>query len=102
MRSLKPDKATYKSLSLASGILAGALAGAAFTRVWRVVSDDEAPEPTALDHDIRQVLVAGALQGAIFGLVKAAIGRVTATSYRRFTGHDVGDLGHDLKLKLTR
>ncbi len=87
-------KAEYKSLSIATGILAGALAGVAFTRIWRAISDeDEAPEPTSLDHDIRQVLVAGALQGAIFGLVKAAISRVTATSYRRFTGHE---------LKLTR
>ncbi|MGQ0719236.1 MAG: DUF4235 domain-containing protein [Pseudonocardiales bacterium] len=83
-------KATYESLSLASGILAGAMAGAIVTRIWRVVSDeDEAPQPTALDHDVRQVLVAGALQGAVFGLVKAAISRVTATSYRRFTGHDM-------------
>ncbi|MGH4011890.1 MAG: DUF4235 domain-containing protein [Pseudonocardiaceae bacterium] len=82
-------KATYESLSLATGILAGSLAGAAFTRIWRVVSDeDEAPEPTALDHDLRQVLWAGALQGALFGLVKAAISRVTATSYRRVTGHE--------------
>ncbi|MGH3810832.1 MAG: DUF4235 domain-containing protein [Pseudonocardiaceae bacterium] len=90
MGRLNLKKATYESLSLASGILAGALAGAVFTRIWRVVSDeDEAPQPTALDHDIRQVLVAGALQGAVFGLAKAAISRVTATSYRRFTGHDL-------------
>lgn len=88
MSAFNVKNATYESLSLASGIVAGALAGAVFTWIWRVVSgEDEAPAPTALDHDIRQVLVAGALQGGVFGLVKAAIGRVTATSYRRFTGH---------------
>jgi len=83
------NKVAYQSVSLASGIVAGALAGAAFTWLWRVVSDeDEAPEPTALDRNMREVLVAGALQGAVFGLVKSIIGRVTAKSYRRVTGHD--------------
>ncbi len=84
------NKVTYQALSLASGVLGGALAGAVVTRVWRAVSgEDEAPEPTALDHNIRQVLVAGALQGVVFGLVKAALSRMTAKGYRRFTGHDL-------------
>lgn len=82
-------KMTYKSVSLISGILGGLLAGAVFTRIWRTVSDeDEAPEPTALDHDIREVLAAAALHGAVFGLVKAALGRATAKGYRRLTGTD--------------
>ncbi|MGH3973782.1 MAG: DUF4235 domain-containing protein, partial [Pseudonocardiaceae bacterium] len=39
------DKLTYEALSLASGILGGAVAGAVFTRVWRAVSEeDEAPQ----------------------------------------------------------
>lgn len=83
------NKMRYEVVSLASGILGGALAGAVFTRVWRAVSaEEEAPEPTALDRDIREVLLAGALQGVVFGLVKAALGRITARGYRRFTGHD--------------
>ncbi len=82
------NKAAYESLSLVSGILSGALAGAVVNRIWRAVSDaDEVPEPTALDHNLREVLVAGALQGAVFGLVKAAMGRVAAKGYRRFRGH---------------
>lgn len=81
------NKMTYELLSLASGLLGGALAGALFTRLWSIVSEDEAPEPTALDHNIRDVLIAGALQGAVFGLVKAALSRITAQGYRRFTGN---------------
>lgn len=83
------SKMTYELLSLASGVLGGALAGAVFTRIWRAVSGaDEVPEPTELDRNIRDVLVAGMLQGAVFGLVKAALSRVTAQGYRQFTGHD--------------
>jgi len=89
MSSFNKNKVAYETLSLASGVLSGALAGAVFTRVWRAVSDaDEAPEPTALDRNIREVLMAGALQGAVFGLVKAAMGRMAAKGYRRFTRND--------------
>lgn len=84
------DKLTYEALSLASGIVGGAAAGVVFTRIWRVVAgEDEAPQPTALDRDMREVLIAGALQGVVFGLVKAALGRITARGYRRFTGHEL-------------
>lgn len=83
------NKAMYKTLSLITGVLGGALAGALFNRIWRAVADeDEAPEPSALDHRTREVLVAAALQGAVFGLVKASMDRAAAKGYRRVTGHD--------------
>jgi Protein of unknown function (DUF4235) len=81
--------AAFKLMSLVSGILGGALAGAIFNRVWRAVSDaDEVPQPTALDRNVREVLIVAALQGAVFGLVKAAFSRTTASAYRRLTGND--------------
>jgi hypothetical protein len=74
-------------VSLASGLLGGALADAVFSRFWRAVGDaGEVPEPAALDHSIRDVLVAGALQGAVFGLIKAALERISAKSYLQLTG----------------
>jgi hypothetical protein len=54
-----------------------------------VAGEDEAPEPTALDRNIREVLVAGALQGVVFGVVKAALSRLTARGYRRLAGHEL-------------
>ncbi|HEY0641608.1 MAG TPA: DUF4235 domain-containing protein [Pseudonocardiaceae bacterium] len=80
---------TYKPLSLACSIAGGALAGAAFTRAWRIVGDGEdAPEPTALDHRTAEVLLAAALHGAVFGVVRALVQRTGAKSYRRLTGRD--------------
>ncbi|MDQ3764280.1 MAG: DUF4235 domain-containing protein [Actinomycetota bacterium] len=95
------SKVTYELGSLASGLVGGALAGAVFTRVWRAISGadeqnigrrraDDVPEPTALDRDIRDVLLVGVLQGAVFGVVKAALGRITARGYRQLTGHELG------------
>jgi len=83
------SKSTYKSLSLITGVLGGALASAVFTRIWRAVTDaDEAPEPAELDRSTREVLVDAVLQGAVFGLVKGAMDRLAAKGYHRFTGED--------------
>ena len=81
---------TPKLLGFASGLVGGAVAGALFSRLWRVVSDeDEVPQPTALDRGLSEVLVVGALQGAVFGLVKAALSRMTSRGYQRFTGQSL-------------
>jgi hypothetical protein len=85
----QPKKVSFQVVTLLSGVLGGALAGVVFNRIWRAVSGaEQAPEPSALDHSMREVLVAGALQGAVFGLVKAAVGRLTAQGYQRFTKND--------------
>lgn len=81
---------TPKLLGFASGLVGGAVAGALFSRLWRAVSDeDEVPQATALDRGLSEVLVVGALQGAIFGLVKAALSRMTSRGYQRFTGQSL-------------
>lgn len=89
----EPNKTKYKTyelLSLLSGLVGGAVAGAVFTRLWRAVSGAGAvPEPTELDRRIRDVVVVGALQGAVFGVVKVVLSRLTAQGYRAVTGHDV-------------
>ncbi|HLS76157.1 MAG TPA: DUF4235 domain-containing protein [Nocardia sp.] len=80
-------KTLYKPLGIVLGVLGGIAANAVFTRVWRGVSGrDEAPRATAADHGWKEVLVAAALQGAIFGLVKAAVDRAGASGYQQLTG----------------
>jgi len=79
-------KALYKPLSLATGVLGGILAGAAFRQIWkRVGDDDQAPDPKDLARSNREVLVAAALQGAVFAVVKAAVDRAGARGYRALT-----------------
>lgn len=82
-------KVIYKPVSLIGSVVAGMLAGALFSRVWRAIAnEDEAPQPTALDHSTRQVLLAAVLHGAVFSLVKAMVDRAAAKGYHHFTGDD--------------
>ncbi|MEV7617658.1 DUF4235 domain-containing protein [Streptomyces sp. NPDC089799] len=65
----------------------GLAAGAAFRQVWKVIGhDDAAPGATDEDRTWREVLLAAALHGATFALVRAAVERAGATATRRLTG----------------
>jgi Protein of unknown function (DUF4235) len=85
-------KLVYKPLSVLIGVAGGVMASAAFKQVWKLIADEEDP-PTATQSEYgwREVLVAAALQGAIFGLVKAAIDRGGAEGFRKLTGTWPGD-----------
>jgi hypothetical protein len=80
------SKAMYKPLSLATGVLGGLAASAAFGQVWkRLGNDQEVPDPKDLNRSNTEVLAAAALQGLIFGLVRAAIDRAGARGYKALT-----------------
>jgi len=80
-------KLLYKPFGLVMGILGGLLAGKAFKRVWRLAGrQGDAPKPTDRDRGWSEVVLGAALQGAVFGGVKAAVDRAGATGYERVTG----------------
>ncbi|HWO66603.1 MAG TPA: DUF4235 domain-containing protein [Umezawaea sp.] len=86
------NKIIYRPLGMAVSVLGGVLAGKAFGQVWKLISGDkEAPTPTQQDRKWSEVLLAATVQGAIFGLVKAAIDRGGATGYDKLTGEWPGD-----------
>jgi len=86
------NKLLYKSVSIVVSVLGGMLAGAIFKQVWKLAADeDEAPKATDVRRGWREVLLAATIQGAIFGLVKAALDRGTAEGTRKLTGVWPGD-----------
>ncbi|MFB8085154.1 DUF4235 domain-containing protein [Streptomyces sp. col6] len=80
-------KIAYKPVGLVLGAAGGMLAGMAFKQVWKVI-EGEGDAPDAMDEDRRwkEILLAAAVQGAIFAVVKAAIERSGAVTTRRLTG----------------
>lgn len=85
-------KLLYKPLGLMFSVFGGVLASFAFTRVWKVVAGEaDAPSATERNRTWGDVLTAAALQGATFGLVKAAVDRGGAIGFSRVTGAWPGD-----------
>lgn len=77
----------YRPVGALLSVGAGLLAGAMFKRVWHTVAGGtEAPHATEEGRHWPEILAAAALQGAIFGLVKAAVDRAGATGARKLTG----------------
>ncbi|MFG3442214.1 DUF4235 domain-containing protein [Nonomuraea sp. NPDC047897] len=73
-----------KATSLGMGMLSGALAAALFKRVWKLASgQDDAPDADDLGRGWKEVVVAAAIQGALFGAVKAAVHRAGAQTFQR-------------------
>jgi uncharacterized protein DUF4235 len=84
---MNANKVIYKPAGWVVGALGGVAATAVFRKVWTLVSGEkEAPDPTDRDRSWGQVLLAAGVQGAIFGLVKAAVDRAGAAGYKKVTG----------------
>ncbi|MFG2768068.1 DUF4235 domain-containing protein [Streptomyces rubiginosohelvolus] len=84
---MKGSKIAYKPVGFALGAISGMIAGAAFKQAWKLI-EGEGDAPDALDQDRpwRQILLAAAVQGAIFSVVKATVERSGAKATRHVTG----------------
>ena len=80
-------KLLYKPIGMVASVLGGLIAGMIFKRVWKLTAgEDEAPKATDEQRGWQEVLLAAALQGAIFALVKAVVDRGAAEGTRKLTG----------------
>ncbi len=58
----------YKPFGLIVGVLGGLAARAVFKRGWSAAGhEDDAPKPTDADKGWREVVLAAAAEGAVFG-----------------------------------
>lgn len=81
------SKVALKPMNIALGFAAGATAGFLFKQAWKVVAgEDDAPDAGDPDRGWTEILVAAALQGAIFSIVKAAVHRGGVITTHKLTG----------------
>ncbi|CAL9627115.1 DUF4235 domain-containing protein [Streptomyces sp. enrichment culture] len=82
----------YKPLGFVLGYAGGTLSGLAFRRTWRALRhEDDAPDPLDRDRGWGEILLAAALQGAIFAAVRSVVDRSGAKAVERRTGIWPGD-----------
>jgi uncharacterized protein DUF4235 len=80
-------KLIFRVASLLAGMVGGLLAGAIFKKAWQLTArQDEAPKATDAARGWHEILIAAALQGAIFATVKAAVDRAAAHGTHSLTG----------------
>ncbi|MGA8211814.1 MAG: DUF4235 domain-containing protein [Nocardioidaceae bacterium] len=87
-------KILYRPVGLVGSVVAGVIAGAVFKQVWKKAApgdNEDAPGALQSEYRMREVLVAAAIQGAIFAAVKAVISRGGARAFQRATGEWPGD-----------
>jgi len=90
--SSKGAKLVYRPIGLLGGVLAGVISGAVFKQVWKVVAkEEEAPSALQSEYRMREVVLAAAIQGAIFAATKAAVDRAGARGFKELTGAWPGD-----------
>lgn len=86
MKSKKTPLA-YKPFTIISGLLAGAVANALFTRVWRKVGKGgPVPDPTDPLETWGRLALGAAIEGVTFALIKVAADRGAAIMFNRTTG----------------
>lgn len=80
-------KALYKPFGILISVFGGLLAGMLFKQVWRLVAgQDDSPDATDRDRGWGEIITAAALEGALFGTVKAVVDRAGATGFAHATG----------------
>ncbi len=80
-------KLWYRPVSILIRISAGVVTGVLFRQVWKLVThDDDSPDPTDPERAWLEILVAAAIEGAIFAAVRATLDRGADRGVRRLTG----------------
>lgn len=82
-------KILYRPVGLAGSVGAGLLASMIFKKVWqRAAPGDQQDPPSSLETEyaIKEILIAAAIQGALYSLIKTIVDRGGARVFQRMTG----------------
>ncbi len=84
----------YRPFGIVASIIAGIIAGQIFQQVWKRASageESDPPGPLQSEYPVKEILLASAVQSAIFGVVRTVVNRAGARLFERMTGEWPGD-----------
>jgi hypothetical protein len=74
-------KILYRPVGLLSSVIGGLIAGIIFKQVWQRAAPGDKPDPPKAletEYPFKEIVLAAAIQGAMFSAVKTAIDRCPA------------------------
>ena len=79
-------KLLFIPVSIGGGLVAGFVSKKVFDQVWGLIDEEEPPDSKHRDIDWRKLLLAAAVQGAIFRAVREASDHYSRRAFARTTG----------------
>ncbi len=84
-------KVAFLPISILGGILAGLIGRKAFDVIWGKVDEREPPQPEHREVSIAKLVIALAIEGAIYRLVKGLFEHAARRGFARMTGEWPGE-----------
>lgn len=84
-------KFLFAPIGILTGLVAGMLARKGFEKVWAVIDDEEPPEPENRQAPTLKLVLALALEGAIFRVAKGFADHGARKGFASLTGRWPGD-----------
>jgi hypothetical protein len=84
-------KMLFIPVSIGAGLAAGLVSRKVFDQVWGLIDEQEPPDSKHRDVSWTRLLLAGAIQGAIFRAVKEATDHAARSAFYRTTGSWPGE-----------
>ena len=84
-------KLLFRPVAIVSGLIAGIIGRKAFALIWRVVDDQDPPQPESRRVSVGKLTLALTLEGAIFRVVKGLVDHASRQGFARFTGRWPGE-----------
>jgi Protein of unknown function (DUF4235) len=84
-------KFAFLPIGIGAGLLAGQVSKKLFDALWGVVDDEEAPKPKHREIEVKKLVPALLVEGAIFRLVKGMVDHGTRRGFFRLTGSWPGE-----------
>ena len=79
-------KFVFMPISIGGGLLAGMLARKVFDQIWSLFDEEEPPDSKYREIGWTKLLIAAAIQGAIFRALKEATDHASRRAFARTTG----------------
>jgi hypothetical protein len=85
----------FRPVGLIAGFLAGLIARKVFDQIWQAIDETDPPDAEELGVPKGKFVVALALEGVIFTVVRGLVDHYSRVAFYRYTGAWPGDTDED-------